>query len=106
TPMTSRLSIEDDIEEVLATPDPVIRKNVQKLIEEDGDSEIRRYFVAHPRDAVHCLAEDLRVYWQRTLADHWRQMIAILESDILHHARTMVVDGPGDLFADLHPTIS
>jgi DNA-binding transcriptional ArsR family regulator len=106
TPLSNRVSIEDDIADVLATPDAIIRGNVQELIKLDGDSEIRRYFVAHPREAVRCLADDLRVYWQRTLAHHWPQMIAILESDILHHARMMALDGPGDLFADLHPTVS
>src|SRR5437899_722923 len=46
TPGGSLVSIEDDIEAVLATPDPVIQKNVLTLIEQDGDSEMRRYFLA------------------------------------------------------------
>jgi DNA-binding MarR family transcriptional regulator len=106
TPTTNHTDIERDFEALLATPDEVIRKNVLSLIQFDGDSEMRRYFVAHPREAVVCLVEDLRLYWQRTLAHHWSRIISRLEGDILSRARILALHGADVLFTDLHPTIS
>jgi len=83
TPLVST-DIEADFEQVLSTPDSVIRQNVQWLIQDIGESEIRLFFVAHPRDAVRRLVEELRFYWQRTLALSWSKMKTILEGDILY----------------------
>lgn len=106
TPLVSRMDIHEDIQDVLATPDDIIRENVGILIEEKGDSAIRRHFMAHPREAVNCLAEEMRLYWQRALTHYWSRMVNTLESDILYHARSLALDGPGDVFDDLHTSIS
>lgn len=105
TPVGKRVEIEADFEEVLATPDEVIRQGILSLIEEDGDSEMRRYFLAHPRAAVQCLVEELRLYWQRTLARYWSRMISSLESDVLYRARVLALDGPATMLDDLHSTV-
>jgi DNA-binding transcriptional ArsR family regulator len=104
-PMANRIELEDDVADILATPDEIIRQNILTLIEEHGDSEMRRFFVAHPREAVWCLVEDIRVYWQRTLAPYWKHMITVLESDVLYRARLLALNGPRHLFSDLHATI-
>jgi DNA-binding transcriptional ArsR family regulator len=106
TPTANRRSIYDDLQELLATPDDVIRQNILTLIEEDGDSEMRRFFVAHPREAVQCLVDDMLIYWTRTLDSVWNRMTSILETDILYRARILALDGPAALFDDLHPTVS
>ena len=48
TPTSNRADIEADFEELLATPDDVIRKGILELIEDYGNSEIRQFFLAHP----------------------------------------------------------
>jgi DNA-binding transcriptional ArsR family regulator len=106
TPTSNGGSIEDDLEDLLATSDEVIQKYVLWFIESDGDSEIRRYFVAHPREAMRRLVEETRLYWDRTMAQHWSQMVSVLEGDILYRGRLLALDGPGVLLEDLHPTIS
>jgi DNA-binding transcriptional ArsR family regulator len=106
TPLTNRVNIEDDLADILATPDALIRKNMLELIAADGDSEMRRFFVAHPREAVRCLVEELRMYWQRTLAHYWQPMIAVLETDVLYRARMLALNGHHQLFEDLHSTIT
>jgi DNA-binding transcriptional ArsR family regulator len=106
TPIANRTNIEDDLEDVLATPDDLIRKNIHELIAYSGDSEMRRFYLAHPREAVHCLVEDLRLYWQRTLERSWSRMVAILEGDILYRGRLLALDGPDTLIPDLHPSIT
>jgi DNA-binding transcriptional ArsR family regulator len=104
-PTTNLVDVHDDFETVLATPDSVIQENIQALIEDDGDSEMRRYFLAHPRDAVRCLVSDMEIYWQRTLAHYWPRMISMLEGDVLYRGRLLALDGPGTLFEDLHPSV-
>jgi DNA-binding transcriptional ArsR family regulator len=106
TPLTNRVNIEDDLAEILATPDDIIQSNVLELIKEEGDSEIRRFFVVHPREAVWCLVEEIRMYWQHTLAHYWQPMMTILESDVLYRARLLALNGADHLFADLHSTVS
>lgn len=105
TPMHKRVSIEADFEELLATPDELIREGILTLIKEDGDSEMRRYFLVHPREAIQCLVDDLRIYWQRTLAHYWSRMISSLEGDMLYRGRRLALDGPGSMFEDIHSTV-
>lgn len=60
----------------------------------------------YPREALHHLANDFRVYWQRVLSDNWSNMVKALESDILYRGRQLAIEGPKKLLADLHGTIS
>jgi DNA-binding transcriptional ArsR family regulator len=106
TPMTNRVNIEDDLDEILSTPDEIIRQDIQMSIDEHGDSEIKRFFLVHPREAVWCLVEELRVYWKHVLAHYWARMISTLEGDVLYRARMLALNGPSTLFEDLHPTIA
>jgi DNA-binding transcriptional ArsR family regulator len=106
TPVANRTDVEDDFAELLATPDHVMRMGILELIERHGDSDIRRYFLAHPREAVECLVEDLRLYWRRTLAHYWPRMTSVIEGDILYRARRIALDGPGALFDDIHPSVA
>lgn len=102
-PISTQMTIEDEIERMLALPDDLIRQNVQTLIDLTGDSEIRRYFITYPREMLLCLADDLRLYWQRTLAHHWSYLNGVLEGDVLYRARRLALDGVTGLFEDLHP---
>src|SRR5689334_3823660 len=43
TPMSNRTNIEDDFSDLLATPDDLIRQDMLTMIEEHGDSHMRRY---------------------------------------------------------------
>lgn len=106
TPLTSRVHIADEFQELLSLPDDLIRRNVQEVIAIDGETEMRRFFLAHPHEAIQCLIEDLQLYWLRALKHRWSQMISVLEGDLLYRGRLMALDGPEALLPDLHPTIS
>jgi DNA-binding transcriptional ArsR family regulator len=106
TPLTSRVEIEDDLAEVLATPDSVIRQQVQWLIQDVGETEMRRFYLAHPREAVQSLVEDMRLYWRRALAHSWAGMQSVLEGDILYRGRQLALEGIESVLPDLHPSIS
>jgi DNA-binding transcriptional ArsR family regulator len=105
TPLTVQMHFEDEIAGLLATPDDIVRKNVQRVIAEAGESEMLHNYLTYPREMLICLAEELRLYWQRALAHHWARLTAILEGDILYHARLLAVEGPEKLLDELHPKI-
>lgn len=101
TPLSSQKDIESELARVYATPTAIIRENVMTAIEYDGDSEIRQHYLARPREAIDCLVEELRLYWQYTLAHHWKRVETVLENDVLYHARQMALHGIDSMFADL-----
>jgi DNA-binding transcriptional ArsR family regulator len=76
-----------------------------EYIKEQGQTRMRLYFMAHPREAIECLAEDIRIYWRRVLEPHWGSISAILEADVLYKGRILALDGPENLFPDLHQTV-
>ena len=106
TPLVNIVDIERDIEGLLAVPDNTIRQQVQCLIDDSGESEMRMFYLTHPREAVNCLVEELRLYWQRALADGWSRMMSVLEGDILYRGRIRALEGYEALLADIHPSIS
>jgi DNA-binding transcriptional ArsR family regulator len=106
SPRGNRVNLEDEIGQILITPDEQVRVDVQKLIEADGDTAMRQHFMSHPRKAVRQVIEELRVYWQHALAHYWSRMVSIKERDVLYRGRILALDGPHKLFENLHPTIS
>ena len=93
TPTKTILNFEDEIDRVRETPDDVIRKNVEVVMVYDGETPIRMQFLERPREALECLIEELRFYWNAVLAPHWAQMVNILENDVLFRARALALYG-------------
>lgn len=106
TPTGKLTDLEADFAALRATPDALIQDGILTLIKAHGDSEMRRYFLTHPREGIECLIEEMRAYWQRTLAHHWSRMITNIEGDMLYRARLLALDGPGALFSDMHSSLS
>lgn len=105
TPLTTDLTFDEEMERLLALPDEVIRANIQQLLQHGAASEVIDHFLMYPRDALHCLVEDLRLYWQRALERHWARITDVLDDDIIYRAKKMALGGIHDLFVDLHPKI-
>ncbi len=93
TPTKTTLNFEDEIDRVRETPDEIIRKNVEVVMRYDGETPIRRQFIERPREALECLIEELRFYWNTALAPHWAQMTTVLENDVLYRARALALYG-------------
>jgi DNA-binding MarR family transcriptional regulator len=106
TPLTSGVNIDEDISALLDTPDDLIRRNIQELMANTGESETRLFFISYPHEALHHLVDEMRLYWQHTLAQSWSRMAGVIEGDILYRGKQLALDGPDSLFGDLHPTIA
>jgi len=104
---------ENDIEAALAgllrTPPHVVRLAMEESNLCPGkdleDDEIIKQFMLYPQEALGCLAEEMRFYWQRVLAPQWHQVRAILDGDVLYRARQMALGGHDVVISDLHPSI-
>lgn len=105
TPETTIADLEEEITRLRSVPLEVIRKNVSYALELAGENEILLQFMAYPREAMECLIDELRIYWQRTLAHHWPHMMSVLDGDVLYRARSLALDGTKALIAGLHPEL-
>ncbi|MDX2138447.1 MAG: hypothetical protein SF123_10165 [Chloroflexota bacterium] len=101
TPTEPQADMDAVLAEVRATPEAVVRKYVQYVIDTHEDSEIRQHYLVYPQDALYCLTEELRLYWQRTLAHHWSNIRTVLDNDILYRARTQALSGAEQMANDL-----
>ncbi len=106
TPLAPGMTIEAEIEQIMATPDEIVRKNILSLIEAEGETEILRQYLTYPREMLYCLSDELRLYWGRTLMRHWPRMKSVLEEDILYRGRNLALGGYRKLFEDLSPAMS
>lgn len=105
TPAAPQTDIQTELVQVYATPDDIIRDNVLTAIERGGDNAIRQHYLAHPREALDCLMDELHLYWQYTIAHHWDRVQTVLENDVLYHARQMALHGIDSMFDDLSALI-
>lgn len=105
TPLTTHQTIEEELAQVLATPEAIVRKYAQVLMNVHGETEIRRHFVVYPRDAMYCLVEEMRLHWQLTLDRHWARIANVLDDEILYRARVMALEGTSALFTELDELI-
>jgi DNA-binding transcriptional ArsR family regulator len=106
TPTIVQLSLEPELEQLMNLPDEIIHASIHRLIENAGESEIRLFFLNYTREAVYCLVEELRLYWRRTLESHWNRLTAILDGDVLYHARRLAVEGPEEMLRSMHPKLT
>ena len=101
TPNSTQSTLEDELARITATPPDVIQKNILTTITAGGETEIRRHFLVNPSDAVDCLLQELRLYWQLALAHHWGRIRSVLEGDVLFNAREIALYGVDHMFENI-----
>ena len=98
--------LDQELEEMLATPPERVRKEVRRAYEGRAIPAVLEPLLADPRRALPALADLFRAYWERALAPHWPRIHALLEGDVLYRARQLADGGAQRLFADIHPEVS
>lgn len=63
-------------------------------------------FLDEPRRAVRELADLLAEFWERAHAPTWPRVLALLQADVQHRARTLAEHGAAHTLGDLHHTIA
>lgn len=102
TPYTPRPSFDEEMARLRQTPAQAIRHDVSQL---DYKTATAHAFLDAPEAALAALADEIELYWQRTLAHHWPRIHAVLESDVLYRARQLALQGADQVFNELHRNI-
>jgi DNA-binding transcriptional ArsR family regulator len=96
---------EDELEVMVATPPDLISAEVRYAYAGRPLPPALEPFVREPRCAVERLAELMRTYWERCLAEDWPRIRSLLEQDVLYRARQIADGGTARLFCDLDPAV-
>jgi len=93
TPLAPERQFANELQRLRQTPEENIRENVAYITQIAPLTPVRQFFLDQPRQAVDCLIQELAVYWERTLADHWEHIIPVLDNEILYRARSFALNG-------------
>jgi DNA-binding transcriptional ArsR family regulator len=96
---------EEELEVMVSTPAAQIRAEVVHAYADRQMPAILEPFLSRPRSAIRGLAELMRTYWERSLAEHWPRIRSLLEQDVLYRARQIADGGTRRLFADLDSAV-
>jgi DNA-binding transcriptional ArsR family regulator len=99
------VEFEDELAVMVATPPEQIRDEVRTAYPDVPVPEVLEPFLAAPERAIEDLAQTMRLYWQRCLAEQWPRIRALLEHDVLYRSRRIADGGVRSLFADLDPGV-
>ncbi len=97
---------EEELERIRTTPHDEVAKEVRRVYEGREMPPGAARFLERPDDALEELVGSMRRYWETAIEPHWPRMRALLEGDVLYRARTLALEGPQALFANLHPEVS
>jgi DNA-binding transcriptional ArsR family regulator len=104
-PQGSSDALEPELARMVATPTEQIRHEISCCHRGTGLPDALRGFVELPEVAVQELAELLRAYWERVLADHWERIREALEGDVLYRAQQMAGGGIRALLGDIDQSV-
>jgi hypothetical protein len=102
-PRSPLTELEEELDEMLSTPDEEVRAEVEYIYSRVGAPEILEPFLEEPEAAIARLADLIRDYWRRALEPHWEKLRGLLRGDVLYRGRRLADGGARLLFADLHP---
>ncbi len=97
--------IDDELATLAATPPAVVRGEIEHAYRDGPVPAALQPLLDAPATAIPALAELVRTYFDRTLAEHWPRIRAVLEGDVLHRARRLADGGARHLFADIDPSV-
>jgi DNA-binding transcriptional ArsR family regulator len=102
-PATPLPDVEAEIDRVASTPPETARRELMKRYEHHPNESVRE--MADDPAAGARLAAAQRIVWDALLAPVWPEVRAVLETDVLHNARTLTAGGAEALFDGLHPRV-
>ncbi len=107
TPTGAPRTLDEELDSLLNTSETVVQRHLQCLLEKHPEiqNEVTQHYQMYPHEALYCLIEEIRLYWDRAIAPHWSQIKGVLEGDILYRARQLATGGAIAVYEDLGTTI-
>jgi DNA-binding transcriptional ArsR family regulator len=96
---------EEELAVMVATPVRQIRAEVMGAYVTEPLPPVLEPLITEPKRAIRDLAELMREYWERCLAEDWPRIRSLLEQDVLYRARQIADGGTARLFCDLDPSV-
>ncbi|GHB09713.1 ArsR/SmtB family transcription factor [Streptomyces termitum] len=94
-------------EAIRAAPADRVRQDLDHLARHQGALGRRtRALRNDPQGLLPKVTEEIETYWELALAPYWARIRAVLDTDVLHRARTAAEHGTGHLLDTLHPSLS
>nr|CTQ88555.1 putative transcriptional regulator [Kibdelosporangium sp. MJ126-NF4] len=103
-PRGASASIDDDLDALLATSTRNVRSSLARVFGDHPPPTVAE-LAARPTAGLRTIASELREAHDRLVAPHWARIRAVLEADVMHRARHLVIGGAERLFGDLHPDL-
>ena len=108
TDVASTRTLDDELEAMLTTPPDVLHRDLDALLKRQHLADTA--WVAHlrglpPRDALACVADEVRRYWDDALARHWPRVARLLQRDVATHSEQFAKQGIGPTLNRIHPRL-
>jgi DNA-binding transcriptional ArsR family regulator len=103
-PTVAAPTFEEELAILRSTPDDVVRAQLPEYEDLPYSDRFRR-FVDRREESFAALADDLAAYHHAAIAPWWPAMRSALDEEVLHRARSLAMDGPDALLADLHERV-
>jgi DNA-binding transcriptional ArsR family regulator len=97
--------VDEELARVAATPPATAARELGWRFAEIDPSPVAQQLMADPTAGIERIVRAQRAVWDVLLAPVWGELRAVLEADVLHHARRLADAGAEALFADLHPRV-
>lgn len=109
SPRHAHTTIDEQLEQVRSTPVSIVRAELAQAMAQRGGQPVTdelRELAHDPRQARHRLADTLEACWHRLVEPHWPRIRAMLDADVVHHAKVLADAGLDRLFPSLSTSVS
>jgi DNA-binding transcriptional ArsR family regulator len=108
TPETTVRDIEEEFAWMQALDDETLRRFMCEAIEfsRNEPAPLFHSILMNPRHGIRIIIQECRMFWERTLAAHWPQMMTMLDNDILYRGRQLALEGSARMIRDLDPELT
>lgn len=93
-PYALERQLEEGFARLRQTSEEEIRRSVQQLLLTQPRTFEREMFLQDPHIALECLIDEMRTYWQITLAPYWSRITPLIETELMNRGRVLALSGP------------
>jgi DNA-binding transcriptional ArsR family regulator len=107
-PLTPVGQFEDELARIAATPEPVVRNEIELSLRDtpgSHETELGRLLLGDPPKVLSFLTRVIEAAWHALAEPVWPRVRALLEADVAYRSRRLAEGGLDRLFADLHPAL-
>ncbi|MEU6714599.1 metalloregulator ArsR/SmtB family transcription factor [Nonomuraea sp. NPDC046802] len=97
-------TIEDDLAALLRTTTADVRTSLRRVFGGEPPAPVAR-IAEDPAAGLRAIAAELRTAYDRLVAPHWSRIRAVLDADVIHHAKRLAAGGAERVFSGLHPDL-